>query len=171
MSSALLESIGLGFLDIEYIFICMAVLIVLLFIMLIIQMINLSKLKKRYEKFMEGKDAKSLEKEIARIFDDNSFLKTAAEKNRKEIRKISHNMEDTYQKCGIVKYDAFSQMGGKMSFSLALLNKKNDGFIINSVHSSDGCYSYTKEIHGGECDISLGKEEEEALNIAVGQES
>lgn len=85
MSSALLESIGLGFLDIAYIFIGMAVLIVVLFIMLIIQMINLSKLKKRYEKFMEGKDAKSLEKEIARIFDDNSFLKTAAEKNRKEI--------------------------------------------------------------------------------------
>ena len=76
-------------------------------------------------------------------------------------------MECTYQKCGIVKYDAFRQMGGKMSFCLALLDKRNNGFIINSVHSSDGCYTYTKEIRGGNCSIALGEEEEQALNAAI----
>lgn len=170
MSSALLESIGLGSLDIVYILIGIAALIILLFILIIVQMTKLSKLKKRYEKFMKGKDAKSLEKEIAEIFEDNSVLKKEAEKNKKDIRKLFYNMEYTYQKCGIVKYDAFQQMGGKLSFSLALLNKRNDGFIINSVHSSDGCYSYTKEIHEGKCEISLGEEEERALRMAMGEE-
>lgn len=170
MSSALLESIGLGFLDIAYIFIGMIGIIIVLFILIITQMVKLSKLKKKYEKFMDGKDAKSLEEEISNIFEMNRELKTAADKNKKEIRKLSHNMEDTYQKCGIVKYDAFRQMGGKMSFSLALLNKKDDGFILNTVHSSDGCYSYTKEIHDGKCDIALGEEEERALKIAIGEE-
>lgn len=170
MSSALLESIGLGSLDIAYILIGMAVIILVLIILIIVQMNSLSKLKKRYEKFMKGKDAKSLEKEIEQIFEDNSFLKNEAEKNKKDIRKLFYNMEYTYQKCGIVKYDAFKQMGGKLSFSLALLNKRNDGFIINSVHSSDGCYSYTKEIYEGKCDISLGEEEEQALRMAIGEE-
>jgi len=79
-------------------------------------------------------------------------------------------MESAFQKVGIVKYDAFQQMGGKLSFSLALLDQNNDGFILNSVHSSEGCYSYTKEIKNGECSISLGSEEEVALNKAMGIE-
>ena len=70
---------------------------------------------------------------------------------------------------GIVKYDAFNQMGGQLSFSLALLDENNNGFIINSVHSTEGCYSYTKEIKNGESSISLGKEEEEALATAIGE--
>ena len=44
-------------------------------------------------------------------------------------------MESAYQKMGLVKYDAFNQMGGQLSFSLALLDENNNGFIINSVHS------------------------------------
>ena len=170
MSSALLESMGLGSLDIAYLFIGMAAMIIILLILIIVQMVKLSNLKKRYEKFMSGKDAKSLEKEISSICEDNNFLKAATERNKKDIRKLFHNMEYTYQKCGIVKYDAFRQMGGKLSFSLALLNERNDGFIINSVHSSDGCYSYTKEIHEGKCDISLGEEEAQALKMAIGED-
>ena len=154
MSSAFLESIGLGFIDIGYVLIGMTAAILILLILLIVQISKTNKIKKRFEKFMTGKDAKSLEKEIAELF----------------IRKLFHNMEYTYQKCGIVKYDAFQQMGGKLSFSLALLNERNDGFILNSVHSSDGCYSYTKEIIGGECKISLGEEEESALKLAMGEE-
>lgn len=80
------------------------------------------------------------------------------------------NMESAYQKMGLVKYDAFSQMGGQLSFCLALLDENNNGFIINSVHSTEGCYSYTKEIKNGQSDISLGKEEAEAMAIAMGEE-
>lgn len=170
MSSALLDDMGLGSFDIAYILIGMVVMILILFILSIVQMTKLSKLKKRYEKFMNGKDAKSLEQEIMSICEDNSFLKSATERNKKDIRKLFYNMEYTFQKCGIVKYDAFRQMGGKLSFSLALLNKKNDGFIINSVHSSDGCYSYTKEVRDGKCDISLGEEEAQALKMAIGED-
>ncbi len=170
MSSAFFESIGLGFVDIGYILLGMTAAILILFILLIIQISKASKLKKKYEKFMTGKDAKSLEKEISGLFEDINLMKVTVDKNKKDIRKLFHNMEYTYQKCGIVKYDAFQQMGGKLSFSLALLNERNDGFILNSVHSSDGCYSYTKEIVGGECKISLGEEEENALKLAMGEE-
>ena len=79
------------------------------------------------------------------------------------------NMESTFQKMGLVKYDAFNQMGGQLSFCLVLLDENNSGFIINSVHSTEGCYSYTKEIKLGESSIPLGKEEEEAMAMAMGE--
>lgn len=59
-------------------------------------------------------------------------------------------------------------MGGNLSFSIALLDENNNGFILNSVHSVEGCYTYTKEVKNGSCKISLGEEEEKALNIAIG---
>ena len=76
-------------------------------------------------------------------------------------------MEFSFNKVGIVKYDAFNQMGGKLSFCLALLNEKDNGFIMNSVHSSEGCYTYIKEIKAGICNIDLGNEEKQALSEAM----
>ena len=168
MSSEFFNSIGLGGVDIGYILLGVTVLCIILLIVTIVQITKTSKLSKKYEKFMQGKDAKSLETDIMRLYEDNEFLKSTTDKNRHDIRKLYKNMESAFQKVGIVKYDAFQQMGGKLSFSLALLDQNNDGFILNSVHSSEGCYSYTKEIKNGECAISLGSEEEKALDIAMG---
>lgn len=168
MNSNLFNQLGLGNIDIGYIIIGFAILLLVLIILVIVQLSNYSKLNKKYKKFMQGKDARSLEKDIIGLYEDNKFLKTVTDKNKKDIRSLYKNMESAYQKCGIVKYDAFQQMGGKLSFSLALLNEKNDGFIINSVHSTDGCYSYTKIVKDGSCSISLGEEEKKALDIAMG---
>ena len=168
MSSHFLESIGLGVLDIAFVLIGMMVFILVLLVLIIIQFNKLNKLQKKYAKFMKGKEAKSLEEEIIGLYDDNDYIKKESDKNRKEIKEIQKRMEYCYQKLGIVKYDAFSQMGGQLSFCLALLNEKDDGFILNSVQSSDGCYTYTKEIRKGECAITLGEEEKKALDQAIG---
>ena len=125
-------------------------------------------MKKTYKKFMQGKNSKSLEQEIIGLFEDNKFIKSAIDKNKKDIRTLYRNFESTFQKIGIVKYDAFNQMGGKLSFCLVLLDGNNNGFILNSVHSVEGCYSYTKEVKNGICDISLGEEEKQALDMAIG---
>lgn len=166
-AGSVLGRIGLGNLDTGYLFIGMAVLILLLIILFIVQITKYNKLKKRMDKFMSGKDAKSLEKDIVALYEDNKFLKISCDKNKKDIRALYKNMESAFQKIGIVKYDAFKQMGGQLSFCLALLDENNNGFIMNSVHSSEGCYSYTKEIRNGESDISLGAEEKKALEMAM----
>ena len=168
INNNLFNILGLGSMDIGYIFLVMLVLILVLLILLIIQMVKSSKLKKRLDKFVLGKDGNSLEQDIIGLFEDNKFLKANAEKNKKDIRSLTKRMESSYQKMGLVKYDAFHQMGGQLSFSLCLLDDNNNGFIINSVHSTEGCYSYTKEIKGGESSIALGEEEAEALSIAMG---
>lgn len=169
MNSNILQSIGLGNLDIAYLFLILLIFIVVLFIIIILQMKKLNRLQKRISKFMTGKDAKSLEKDIVGLYEDNKFLKINVDKNKKDIRTLYKNMEHTFQKIGLIKYDAFQQMGGKLSFSLALLDENNNGFILNSVHSTEGCYTYTKEIKNGECAISLGEEEQQALDMAIGE--
>lgn len=168
MNSQILNYIGLGGIDIGYILIGMTAMIVLSFLLIIILMIKVSKWKKKYSIFMQGKDAKSLEQDIIGLYEDNKFVKIAIEKNKNNIRELFKKHELSFQKFGIVKYDAFQQMGGQLSFSLVLLNENDNGFIINSVHSTEGCYSYSKEIKNGECSISLGEEEKKALNIALG---
>ena len=168
MSSPLMEYLGIAGMDVAYLFIAIFVLLIAIIVLLIEHMVKYSKLKKKYEKFMKGKDAKSLEQDIIALFEDNKFIKNENEKNRKDIREILRRMEYCYQKIGLVKYDAFQQMGGKLSFCLCLLDNKNSGFILNSVHSSDGCYSYTKEIKKGESELSLGEEEKKALDMAMG---
>ncbi|MDE6749290.1 MAG: DUF4446 family protein [Lachnospiraceae bacterium] len=169
MKYDILKSIGLGDLDITYIFIGMLAFIIILMILIIVQMVKLNKLNKKYKKFMSGKNAKNLETDIMALFEDNKLIKVSVDKNRKDIHTLYKRFENAFQKIGLVKYDAFAQMGGQLSFSLALLDENNNGFILNSVHSADGCYSYTKEIKQGTCDVFLGDEEKKALDMAVGE--
>lgn len=171
MNSQIFNYLGLGNIDIGYILIGMAAIIILLIVLIVIQMMKLSKLKNKYSIFMQGKDAKSLEQDIIGLYEDNKFLKISIEKNKNDIRELLKKQELAFQKFGIVKYDAFKQMGGQLSFSIVLLNENNSGFIINSVHSTEGCYSYSKEIENGQCSILLGEEEKQALDMAMGVNS
>ena len=63
-------------------------------------------------------------------------------------------------KYGIVKYDAFEDMGGKLSFVLAMLNNNNTGFLLNAIHSRENCFLYIKEIVNGESYVALSDEED-----------
>ena len=157
---------GLG-IDVGILVIILFVLFIIVLVMLIYLMGKYNTLNASYQLFMKGSKAQSLEEEIGALFNDIASLKSSAEKNRKDIKKMIDNIHECYQRVGIVKYDAFKEMGGKLSFSVALLNDNKTGFIINSVHSSDGCYVYTKEIVEGECAITLGDEEKKALMLAL----
>lgn len=167
MNSNFLSSIGLGNIDIGYIFLGLVIANVLLLILIIIAFVQVGKFKKKYKKFMMGKDGGSLETDIMTLYEDNKFIKLSIDKNREDIKELFKKHETALQKIGLVKYDAFKEMGGKLSFAIALLNEKNDGFIINSVHSSEGCYSYTKRVKDGDSQIALSNEEKVAVERAI----
>ena len=127
----------------------------------------MSKLKKSYKIFMKGKNAKNLEDTLIKRLNQVDDLINANSANEKNIKTLFQNMQRTYQKMGLVKYDAFKEMGGKLSFTLALLDENNNGFLMNSVHSSDGCYSYTKRVKNGDSEIALSNEEKVAIERAM----
>lgn len=170
MNSILFNSMGMN-IDPGVLFLVLFILLIVSYVCLFVLLTKYGRLKASYDMFMLGKKGKNLEEQFAGVFEDIAALKAISEKNKKEIKKIIINLKETYQRVGIVKYDAFKEMGGKLSFSIAMLNDNSTGFILNSVHSSDGCYVYTKEIIEGECAISLGEEEKKALMLALQEDS
>lgn len=154
--------------DIGYVLLGVAAFTLIQFILVIILFVKNKNLKKKYKSFMAGSDGKNLEELILTRLSEIDFLKLENKKLKTRLENISETLLSTYQKIGIVKYDAFKEMGGKLSFSLALLNDNNDGFVINSMHSSrEGCYTYIKEILKGESYVVLAEEEKLALEQAI----
>lgn len=153
--------------DSDYLVIGLAALVLILIIIMLISSIQMHSLKKKYKEFMTGRDGKNLEDTILKKLEQIDQTMDINLANQKNINKIFGDMKFTFQKIGLVKYDAFHEMGGKLSFSLALLNQMNDGFIINAMHSREGCYTYIKEIIDGNSIINLSEEEKEALEMAL----
>lgn len=145
----------------------LAALVVILIIVMIVNGAKTAKLKKSYKAFMEGKNGQSLENILLKRLTQVEEVAASEEENNKKIQIVMDHLDNTYQKVGLVKYNAFNEMGGKLSFSLALLNRKNDGFILNAMHSREGCFTYIKEVINGNSIIMLADEEKEALEMAL----
>ena len=148
------------------------VIIVLLIVVLVLittvsSNMRLTRLERKYKMFMKGSDAQSLEKTFVRKFTQIDHLFEAKEDHEKAIRTLAKNYKLLFSKYGVEKYDAFDDVGGKLSFALALLDKENTGLILNAVHSRDNCFLYLKEIVKGESYVMLSQEEVEALRKAV----
>jgi alpha-D-ribose 1-methylphosphonate 5-triphosphate synthase subunit PhnI len=168
MNSGIFSAMGLASLDPAILFIVMLVLLIVAFVLIIIQNKKLSTLQKKYASFMQGKEAESLEDEIVGLFHDNRLIRSENDKNRKDIIDINRRVIRSFQKFGLEKYDAFSTNGGKLSFALCMLDEDDNGFLLNSVHNSDGMnYSYAKEIKAGVSDVELSKDERRALDKAL----
>ena len=167
MNSNILRSIGIENLDPAIYIITLLVVCIALLIYSICINRKLNKLYDKYNNFLRGKDAETLEEVIYKRFDEVDRLVVADRVKNGQIEEIYNNLNITYQKCGIVKYDAFNEMGGKLSFALCMLDKKNNGFVLNAMHSREGCYTYIKEVVNGESTIELSENEREALNNAI----
>ena len=154
--------------DPAYIIMGLVILVVLLLILAIITMTKLRRLDRKYDYFMQGKDAETLEDIIMDEIDELRDLRAEDRSNKDSIRTLNRNFRASFQKYGIVKYNAFKGMGGNLSFALAVLDYTNSGFVMNCVHSREGCYLYIKEVDMGQTDIVLGNEEQEALEQALG---
>lgn len=141
--------------------------IIFLFIVTINTRKKLKQLTRNYTDFMRGKDAESMEEAILRKFAEVDNLEEKDKQKQQKIEELYEKLKGVYQKMGIVKYDAFHEMGGKLSFSIAILDEENSGYVMNSMHSQEGCYTYIKEIIKGKSFITLGEEEKQALEQAI----
>ena len=151
-------------------FIFLLLFVILLFLLYVNVTMKYNRLKSSYMTFMRGKDGKTLEESMKERFAEVDTILKVTKQNRSDIREINRRLEGNYQKQGIVKYDAFNEMGGKLSFALAMLDGKNNGWVINAMHSREGCYTYVKEIVKGESYVELAEEEAEALDKAIFQD-
>ena len=151
----------------EYTFIIMCVIILLLVILNIVNNIKLSKLNKKYKEFMVRLGNGTNIEEILRKYISKV---DEVDNDNKEIMEFCNNINNNMQKCvqkiGIVRYNAYQDVGSDLSFTLAMLDNKNNGVVLNGIYSRDKSNIYAKPIINGESKYTLSDEEKEALNIA-----
>ncbi|MGI6072911.1 MAG: DUF4446 family protein [Lachnospiraceae bacterium] len=138
--------------------------------LVIVLFVNAYREKKRLDRLLEGQDGVNLEEVI---FDKFRRLKILEEKDVIEdeaIRDLYLRHEGAFQKMGMIRYDAFSENGGKLSFAFTLLDENNNGIILNVMNGRDGSYCYIKEIERGNSRLTLGKEEALSLKRAIANE-
>lgn len=109
----------------------------------------------------------SMEDILWKQFDRIEILEEADRDKRRELNDLQITVQNAYQKAGLVKYNAFREMSGQLSYALALLDQNDNGVIITSMYSRDGCFSYAKEVIMGQSAINLSEEEKEALKKAI----
>ena len=164
MENSILYSMGV---DPGILLIAMMGIMVFVLLYMVRVSIKMTRFLKRYRIFMRGRDAVSLEKAFAQKFIEVDKLTEMNKIHADEIRRIKDIQSRSANKIGIVKYDAFPDVGGRLSFALAMLDESDSGFVLNAIHGREGCYTYVKEIVKGESYIVLGQEEKEALRQAV----
>ena len=142
--------------------------VILLFIGFIIMISKLSSINKKYKKFIKklgnGKD-------IEEDLENYMYKVQRVEKQNAEIinsiNDINTNLSKCIQKVGIVRYNAFKDTGSNLSFTLALLDEKNNGVVLNGIYSREMSNIYSKPVENGNSSYTLSNEEKQAIDKAI----
>jgi len=113
--------------------------------------------------FLKKKKEPENLKEILSQFQE---LKGNFEKISKELENLKKENKFNIQKFGIVRFNPFKEIGGNQSFSIALLDGRDDGIVITSLYTKEGNRIFGKPIKGGKSEHLLSEEEKEAIKIA-----
>lgn len=90
-------------------------------------------------------------------------------KTTREMTNISNRLALAIQRVGLYKYDAFDNIAGSQSYTLVLLDRYNNGYLITNLYSRQGSNSFAKPIRNGQSDVPLSPQEEEALRQVLGK--
>jgi hypothetical protein len=151
----------------SYILLGNAILTLFLLVLGIRNTVRIQKFTKKYQAFMKaGFNEKNLEQLIdACIFQSQDAL-VKNQAIQKMVNKMEADMLKCVQKIGVVKYSAFSDMGGDQSFSLALLDTLDNGIVMTGIYARDNSAVYLKSIEGGQSRNVLTTEEIQAMDKA-----
>jgi len=162
-----------GFIDfIMDIFIILLIIFVatslVLAVLIIFLIIYSYKINKRFDLLLEKGKLKGLKDVLFKQIDKVKRQEGEIVGINSRLKNLENISEDTFQKIGVVRFNPFKNLGGNQSFVIALLDRKNNGFIISSLFIKEGSRVYAKLIKEGKSDHSLSEEEQEAISRATG---
>lgn len=156
--------------NLPIIILIMVTIFIIMFFLSVSLLISNRKMKKRYDLMMKDADKGSLE-DMIRSYQrkvDTSYVDTKLAVE--EIKLLSNQINHCIQKVGVVRYKAFDDVGSDLSYSVAMLDNKNDGVVITSIFGRNMSTSYAKPISKGTSKYALSDEENYAMNKALGLE-
>ena len=136
-----------------------------LFLLTIGLTIYLLKIKGRIDIFFKNGD-KDIESLLTNQLKRLDKQEKSTEKILEEILRLNNFSQKSFQKLGLVRFNPFKNIGGDQSFSVALLDLDDNGFVISSIYGQDGNRIYAKPIADSKSEYVLSDEEKEAINKA-----
>lgn len=98
--------------------------------------------------------------------EEGASVPTDVQGLRGEVRALRMEVSDALRHLAVVRYDAFGDMGGHLSWSLALLDDAGNGVVLTSIHGRSEARTYAKNVSSWSCDQALSPEEDEAIKFA-----
>ena len=89
------------------------------------------------------------------------------DENNRKVDDIAKKVENSIQDIGIIRYDALKGIGGKLSFSIAMLDRKKRGIVLSSINTRESSMVYAKPVNSGRSKFSLSEEELKAIEKAI----
>jgi hypothetical protein len=98
-------------------------------------------------------------------------LRTELAHAKADLDVARSELADALRHVSVVRYDAFGDMGGRLSFTAALLDDAGDGLVITSINGRTESRAYAKGVKGGRSDQTLSPEETQAIALALGRKA
>ncbi len=138
-----------------------------LLILVIINIILIIFLYLKYIRFMKkiGK-GNNLDEMLKQYLSDVKEIKKDNSEIKAYYTKLDSDIASCIQKVGLVRYNAFRDVGSDLSFAIALLDRNDNGVVLNGLYGSESSNIYAKPIKGGISTYQLSDEEKYALEIA-----
>ena len=142
--------------------------IVALLIAFIVLSVKFSSLQKRYKNFMvKLGNGKNLEEDLETYMHCVNKVEKQNAEIMHQIELIDRDLVKCIQKVGMVRYNAFKDVGSDLSFALALLDEQNNGIVLNGIYSRDMSNIYAKPIENGKSTYVVSEEEAQAIQKAM----
>lgn len=141
-----------------------------LFFLLMVLWVNLLSFKKKFKQLMKGADGSNLEQKLQSHLNDVALYRTMAEANTTRMQVIEENLKRCVQYTGVKRYNAFDDIGSRLSYSIALLDNHLDGVIMTGIYGRNESTTYAKAIRRGQSEQNLSVEEMDALHMAKEQQ-
>jgi hypothetical protein len=129
---------------------------------------QLSLLRKNIAILKRGASGESLVEKVANEALEIEELSRRLDEQAAQKDYLADVLAGSVQRVAVIRYDAFDDMGGKLSFSIALLDENGDGVVLTSIYGRNENRTYAKAVRGGASSHVLSNEETEALRRAVG---
>lgn len=150
-----------------YIFIGIFIAIILLLILIIVALKSITRLESRFMRFTRGTDKKSLQEMVMSYLDKIDDNKKEIDILKEENNILNNRINNCIQKKSIIRYKAFDDVGSDLSFSVALLDKLNNGVILTGIYGRSDSVVYAKPVDRGISRYELSNEEKQVLNEAM----
>jgi len=126
----------------------------------------LKSLNRLRQSFFAGQTGVDLETVIQALKNDLGDLRNKHINLEQTLKQLQTDFGFAIQKVGVVRFNPFADAGGNFSFCIALLNAKNSGIVITSMHGREQNRTYAKKILEGKSETRLTEEEQRAIQMA-----